>query len=110
MVHPRQSSPRGAREAGVWKGAAPTDPASSSRSSLLVEHDLFRKPVPTFRDHALDRIDLGIARQHADLGRGERLVLGNKGRAGSISRLHRVIYYELMRWPAQPSAKCIEGD
>src|SRR5262249_40368185 len=36
---------------------------SSSRSSLLVEHDLFRKPVPTpdqvrgrlFRDHALDR-------------------------------------------------------
>src|SRR5215831_4407037 len=26
---------------------------SSSRSSLLVEHDLFRKPVPTFRDHAL---------------------------------------------------------
>src|SRR5215510_7268459 len=28
---------------------------SSSRSSLLVEHDLFRKPVPTFRDHALVR-------------------------------------------------------
>src|SRR5580704_19093202 len=23
------------------------------RSSILVEHDLFRKPVPTFRDHAL---------------------------------------------------------
>ena len=22
--------------------------------TLLVEHDLFRKPVPTFRDHALD--------------------------------------------------------
>src|SRR5262245_27885622 len=53
MVHPRQSSPRGAREAGVSKGPAPTDPASSSRSSLLVEHDLFRKPVSTFRDHAL---------------------------------------------------------
>src|SRR5439155_5714949 len=28
---------------------------SSSRSSLLLEHDLFRKPVPTFRDHALGR-------------------------------------------------------
>ena len=26
---------------------------SSSRFSLLVEHDLFRKPVSTFRDHAL---------------------------------------------------------
>src|SRR5258708_28768713 len=26
---------------------------SSSRSSLLLEHDLFRKPVSTFRDHAL---------------------------------------------------------
>src|SRR5437660_4673209 len=25
---------------------------SSSRSSLLLEHDLFRKPVPTFRDYA----------------------------------------------------------
>src|SRR5262245_25076116 len=29
--------------------------ASSPRPSLLVEHDLFRKPVPTFPDHALDR-------------------------------------------------------
>src|SRR6516162_338949 len=28
----------------------------SSRSILLVEHDLFRKPVSTFRDHALMRI------------------------------------------------------
>src|SRR5688572_3936778 len=26
---------------------------SESRSSFLFEHDLFRKPVPTFRDHAL---------------------------------------------------------
>src|SRR5262249_27332356 len=26
---------------------------SPSRSNLLLEHDLFRKPVPTFRDHAL---------------------------------------------------------
>ncbi|TPL04608.1 hypothetical protein FJ567_03065 [Mesorhizobium sp. B2-4-16] len=25
----------------------------SSRSSSLLKHDLFRKPVPTFRDHAL---------------------------------------------------------
>ena len=27
----------------------------TSRTSLLLEHDLFRKPVPTFRDHALLR-------------------------------------------------------
>src|SRR5215471_6161942 len=26
---------------------------SSSRSKFILEHDLFRKPVPTFRDHAL---------------------------------------------------------
>src|SRR5262249_58140461 len=26
---------------------------SASRSSLLVAHDLFRKPISTFRDHAL---------------------------------------------------------
>jgi hypothetical protein len=26
---------------------------SSSRSSFLFEHDLFRKPLHTFRDHAL---------------------------------------------------------
>jgi hypothetical protein len=40
----------------------------SSRSSLLFEHDLFRKPVPTphqargrlFRDHALERIPIGL--------------------------------------------------
>src|SRR5436190_10992812 len=29
---------------------------SSSRSSLFVEHDLYRKPVSTFRDHALGRL------------------------------------------------------
>src|SRR5262245_27815620 len=27
---------------------------SPSRSTLFLEHDLFRKPVSTFRDHALD--------------------------------------------------------
>src|SRR5262245_66327330 len=27
---------------------------SPSRSKLCLEHDLFRKPVPTFRDHALE--------------------------------------------------------
>ena len=30
---------------------------SSSRSSFLFVRDLFRKPVPTFRDHALGRRD-----------------------------------------------------
>src|SRR5215510_1016365 len=30
---------------------------SSPRFSLLLEHDLFRKPVPTFRDHALARME-----------------------------------------------------
>src|SRR5262249_50436633 len=35
---------------------------SSSHSTLLLEHDLFRKPVSTFRDHALDmRIPLDFS-------------------------------------------------
>src|SRR2546426_6735238 len=32
------------------------DDETSSRSIRLLEHDLFRKPVPTFRDHALDSL------------------------------------------------------
>src|SRR5262249_10715505 len=36
---------------------------SASRSSLLVAHDLFRKPVSTFRDHALARACVGRPRQ-----------------------------------------------
>src|SRR3984893_5028503 len=31
---------------------------SSSRSILLLEHDLFRKPAPTFRDHAIGPLSL----------------------------------------------------
>src|ERR1700690_1248268 len=53
-------------------------PADSGRSEagILVEHDLFRKPVSTFRDHALkscdhvpvDFSDAGDAGQrHADI-------------------------------------------
>src|SRR5262249_39786917 len=32
----------------------------SSRSELFVEHDLLRKPVPTFRDHAQAKEDLAM--------------------------------------------------
>src|ERR1700726_1196034 len=35
---------------------------STPRASLLLEHDLFRKPVPTFRDHALAGADNLIMR------------------------------------------------
>ncbi len=31
-------------------------------SSFLFEHDLFRKPVPTFRDHALESDSFGLNR------------------------------------------------
>jgi hypothetical protein len=34
---------------------------SLSRSTLLLEHDLFRKPASTFRDHALE---VGLTRSH----------------------------------------------
>src|SRR5262245_6286718 len=33
---------------------------SPSRSNLSVARDLFRKPVPTFRDHALRGVDLAV--------------------------------------------------
>src|SRR5260370_34605865 len=36
--------------------------ASAMAHLLLFEHDLFRKPVPTFRDHALYLVDV-LARQ-----------------------------------------------
>src|SRR6202521_3021664 len=58
---------------------------SSSRSSLLVEQDLFRKPVSTFRDHALGmpapiergkrRID-GAPAGRADLALDQNATLG----------------------------------
>src|SRR5947209_12580292 len=44
-------------------------------SSFLFEHDLFRKPVPTFRDHALE---LELALRHARdraAHRGLRIIL-----------------------------------
>src|SRR5262245_35693792 len=34
--------------------------SNSVSSDLLLEHDLCRKPVPTFRDHALGVIDMGM--------------------------------------------------
>ena len=41
-----------------------TFPESSSHSSFLFEHDLFRKPLHTFRDHALGPERLDPARFH----------------------------------------------
>jgi hypothetical protein len=42
---------------------------SASRSSLLLEHDLFRKPVSTFRDHALaEDIEIKKAANSGGLG------------------------------------------
>src|SRR5215469_7838724 len=45
---------------------------SAFRFSLLFEHDLFRKPALTFRDHALEQIELlaGGARRLEMLGGG----------------------------------------
>jgi hypothetical protein len=43
-----------ARAVSVWVESEPG-------SSFLFEHDLFRKPVPTFRDHALAIIAIFVA-------------------------------------------------
>src|SRR4029079_1700760 len=43
----------GASSAGFFFGSVPSGAGPLSRSVYLAEHDLFRKRVPTFRDHAL---------------------------------------------------------
>jgi hypothetical protein len=40
-----------------------------ARSSSLVAHDLFRKPAPTFPDHALDKSAIA-GREHTNKLRG----------------------------------------
>src|SRR4030095_4213235 len=44
---------------------------SPSRSSFFLEHDLFRKPVPPFRDHALYTLQRALG-LHRDLDGGVR--------------------------------------
>src|SRR3984893_1238215 len=62
--------------AKTWMGG--TSPAMTKKSdqvrgrlfrdhALLSEHDLFRKPVPTFRDHALALVGLGNDKRPIDL-------------------------------------------
>src|SRR5262249_56523238 len=48
---------------------------SSSRSRFLLEHDLFRKPVSTFRDHALTPTRLRISLHHFSLEHGPNLAM-----------------------------------
>ncbi len=54
---PSPARPAGGKESGfVGLSGLERDDFSSNRHpalALLLEHDLFRKPVPTFRDHAL---------------------------------------------------------
>src|SRR5882724_13501049 len=54
----------------------------SSRSSLLVEHDLFQKPVPTFRDHALTI--LALHHPHSIL-RPAALIIGVRRTCSSVT-------------------------
>src|SRR5690242_5660010 len=44
----------------------------SMRSELLLEHELFRKPVPTFRDHALCARQRGDAAARVGVEHGDR--------------------------------------
>src|SRR5438128_10295419 len=70
---------------GRWARALSFLVESELGSSFLFEHDLFRKPVPTFRDHALVSPD----RAHADdLGVG--IGLAADGRMSDVLkvRLH----------------------
>src|SRR5215510_4192063 len=71
---------------------------SSSRSSFLFEHDLFRKPLHTFRDHAL--VDPSWSggcrpgrRQRHGMGRGLLLRIANVPlahamAAGALGEIH----------------------
>src|SRR5215813_4908407 len=66
-----------------------------SRSSLLVEHDLFRKPVSTFRDHALgtDGRRAGSAARNQNSGRKSpsAVVLGPSAALLAHARDHRAV-------------------
>src|SRR5437764_8854553 len=58
-----------ARRLPRWPRALSFLVESELGSSFLFEHDLFRKPVPTFRDHALGiRADLELAEGRRGLG------------------------------------------
>jgi hypothetical protein len=59
-------------------------------SSFLFEHDLFRKPVPTFRDHALERGTLSMANDKSNTPPIRRVVSGH-----STANTAKVIF----EWP-----------
>src|SRR5215510_4288366 len=61
--------------------------SANPRASFLFEHDLFRKPVPTFRDHALVQV-VGVFR-HV-LGKAERVRAYQLLGAGGVARLQRL--------------------
>jgi hypothetical protein len=45
---------------------------SKPGSSFLIEHDLFRKPASTFRDHALDRLNSSSGFEQSAAARAEK--------------------------------------
>ena len=69
-----------------------------SRSALLVEHDLFRKPVSTFRDHALAPIrslaPLGAVLLDRPLGRLRIQVAKEVGVIDGIDAVHAALDHE----------------
>jgi HPr kinase/phosphorylase len=58
---------------------------SSSRSTLLVEHDLFRKPVSTFRDHARMTGDAATVHASAVLVGSRAVLIRGPAEAGKSS-------------------------
>src|SRR5207253_3237000 len=73
---------------------------TSSRSVFLREHDLFRKPAPTFRDHALSRSVGAGGHAHARLEDAVEVALVEKS-AGCRDGARRLAALE----PAPRGAK-----
>src|SRR5215510_16210782 len=101
---------------------------SSSRSKLCLEHDLFRKPVSTFRDHALadwtisrlraDAIQCGHVKTAVPGSFGKRLPSGNAfvtlpeqhdGRACQVIRRPKAELAAASRrgWSGGPRTSCV---
>src|SRR5258708_22229356 len=75
---------------------------SEPGSSFLFEHDLFRKPASTFRDHALARLGRRAARRRFRGGdRLHRLRLGAAARPRMAATSSQVLLTSLQRLPGQ---------
>src|SRR5947209_10839082 len=62
-------------------------------SSFLFEHDLFRKPVPTFRDHALSAEQTGHARPRRPAASSRLMLIKDTSLSGRGSAVSEIVWF-----------------